>query len=157
MNNSSPFFMKISLILFFAFQVCTVNSQLSILDPIVDNWHANATNTNFDAYFDIMTPNFVFLGTAPGERWTKSEFAVFCKPHFDKGSAWSFTASNRNWVFSKDKKTAWFDEDLATWMEGCRGSGIMVKVRGEWKLAYYNLTVLIENEKIQEFIKLRVE
>jgi hypothetical protein len=32
---------------------------------------------------------------------------------------------------------------------------VLVKDGKNWKLAYYNLTVLIENEKIQEFIKLR--
>ncbi len=53
------------------------------------------------------------------------------------------------------KNIAWFDEDLDTWMKGCRGSGILEKQKGEWKLVYYNLTVLIENEKIKEFIKLR--
>ena len=58
-------------------------------------------------------------------------------------------------MFSKNKKIAWFDEDLETWMEGCRGSGIVIKKKGEWKIVYYNLTVLIENEKIKEFIELR--
>lgn len=125
------------------------------LDNIVDQWHLDATNTNFDAYFDVLADNFIFLGTAPGERWRKEDFAAFCKPYFDKGTAWDFLPSNRKWVVSKDKKTAWFDEDLDTWMEGCRGSGIMVKEKGEWKIAYYNLTVLIENEKIKEFIDLR--
>jgi hypothetical protein len=28
-------------------------------------------------------------------------------------------------------------------------------VNGDWKISYYNLTVLIENEKIEQFIKLR--
>jgi len=147
--------MKLLLLFVVVLQFNGSYSQTSILNPIIDEWHANAANTNFDAYFDITTANFVFLGTAPGERWTKTEFEAFCKPYFDKGSAWKFIPSNRNWVFSKDKKTAWFDEDLATWMQGCRGSGIMVKERGKWKLAYYNLTVLIENEKITEFIELR--
>jgi hypothetical protein len=50
---------------------------------------------------------------------------------------------------------AYFDEDLQTWMEGCRGSGICVLENGQWKIAYYNLTVLIENDKIKPFIKLR--
>lgn len=125
------------------------------LDKIVDQWHFDATNTNFDSYFEVLTDNFIFLGTAPSERWVKEDFAAFCKPYFDKGTAWDFLPSNRKWVISKDKKTAWFDEDLDTWMEGCRGSGIMVKEKGEWKIAYYNLTVLIENEKIKEFIELR--
>ena len=56
---------------------------------------------------------------------------------------------------SADLKTAWFDEDLDTWMGGCRGSGICVLEADKWKIAYYNLTVLIENEKIEQFIKLR--
>jgi hypothetical protein len=60
-------------------------------------------------------------------------------------------------MYSENKKMAWFDEDLDTWMRGCRGSGIMVNKKGEWKLVYYNLTVLIENEKVQSFIKLRDE
>lgn len=138
-------------LLFFTFS----SKAQTELDKIVDQWHLDATNTNFDNYFDVLTENFIFLGTAPGERWTKKDFAAFCKPYFDKGTAWDFLPSNRKWVFSKDKKMAWFDEDLDTWMEGCRGSGIMIKEKGEWKIAYYNLTVLIENEKIKEFIELR--
>lgn len=148
----SKFLIFVTLLLF----TFTSKAQTE-LDKIVDQWHLDATNTNFDGYFEVLTDNFIFLGTAPSERWTKEDFAAFCKPYFDKGTAWDFLPSNRKWVISKDKKTAWFDEDLDTWMEGCRGSGIMVKEKGEWKIAYYNLTVLIENEKIKEFIELRRE
>tara|TARA_R110002072_G_C7976148_1_gene535471 strand:- start:8034 stop:8498 length:465 start_codon:yes stop_codon:yes gene_type:complete len=125
------------------------------LDKIVNSWHLAASEADYDAYFGAMDPSFIFLGTAPGERWTKTEFSSFSKPYFDKGKAWDFKASKRNWQFSKNKKIAWFDEDLETWMEGCRGSGILVRKKGKWKLVYYNLTVLIENEKMQEFIELR--
>lgn len=125
------------------------------LDEFINNWHLAATNADYNAYFDAMDESFIFLGTAPGERWNKDEFSSFSKPYFDKGRAWDFEASNRNWMFSEDGKMAWFDEDLDTWMRGCRGSGILMKKNGAWKLVYYNLTVLIENEKIQEFIQLR--
>ncbi len=125
------------------------------LDLMVDKWHQSASQTNFDAYFNFMRDDFVFLGTAPGERWNKEQFATFSKPYFDKGKAWDFKASNRNWQFSKNGKIAWFDEDLDTWMMGCRGSGILIKHKRKWKIAYYNLTVLIENEKMTEFIELR--
>lgn len=127
------------------------------LNLLVDSWHKSASEANFDEYFGLMSEEFVFLGTAPGERWLKSEFATFSKPYFDKGSAWDFKPSNRNWMFSKNRKIAWFDEDLDTWMEGCRGSGILIWKRGQWHIVYYNLTVLIENEKIQSFIALRKE
>lgn len=145
------------LFLFLAF-ACTAQSpqkDVHSLDQLIDNWHLAATQANFETYFALTSSNFVFLGTAPGERWTKAEFMSFCKPYFDKGKAWDFKPSNRNWQFAADGKVAYFDEDLATWMEGCRGSGICVLENGEWKIAYYNLTVLIENEKIKSFIKLR--
>lgn len=129
--------------------------EVMSLNAIINQWHIDAANSNFDSYFSITTENFFFLGTAPGERWDKNQFKDFSKPYFDKGKAWDFKPIERSWVFSEDKKTAWFDEELETWMKTCRGSGILVKSKGKWKLAYYNLTVLIENEKIQEFIKLR--
>ncbi len=124
-------------------------------DTVVDKWHFSAANADFKSYFDLTSEEFVFLGTAPGERWTRSEFEKFSKPYFDKGQAWDFKPSKRNWMFSENGKIAWFDEDLDTWMRGCRGSGILVKKRGEWKIVYYNLTVLVENEKMREFIELR--
>lgn len=139
----------------FFFLLINLNSFGQNLDTLLNQWHRAAREANFENYFGAMDESFVFLGTAPGERWTKEEFAKFSKPYFDKGKAWDFTPSNRNWAFSKNKKIAWFDEDLSTWMEDCRGSGIFIKKKGKWKLVYYNLTVLIENEKIKQFIELR--
>lgn len=125
------------------------------LNSIVEKWHLDASKPNFTSYFEVTTDNFVFLGTAPGERWDKNQFKQFAKPYFDAGKAWDFKSTNRRWIFSDNHKIAWFDEDLITWMNTCRGSGIMVREGKKWKLAYYNLTVLIENEKMPEFLKLR--
>lgn len=140
------------LTLFFA-----MNVRSQELDKLIDTWHKSAANANYDAFFSLMDESFIYLGTAPGERWDKTTFSDFAKPFFDRGKAWDFKPSNRVWMYSDNKKMAWFDEDLDTWMRGCRGSGIMVKKKGEWKLVYYNLTVLIENEKVQSFIQLRDE
>ncbi len=125
------------------------------LNSLMDTWHKNATLAKFDEYFAATTENFVFYGTAPAEKWDKEAFKTFCKPYFDSTTTWRFIPSNRVWYYSKDGKTAWFDEDLQTWMLDCRGSGVCEKTKQGWKLAYYNLSVVIENEKIQEFIKLR--
>ena len=119
------------------------------------NAQMSVPEANFDAYFNAMSNKSIFIGTDASENWNIEAFKNFSKPHFDKGKAWDFKVIDRTWVFSKNKNIAWFDENLGTWMKDCRGSGIMVKEKGKWKLAYYNLTVLIENEKIQEFISLR--
>lgn len=142
-------------LLLFSFTESDPTGEKEKLDAILNDWHLAATNADFESYFGLMNDKFIFLGTAPDERWSKAQFSEFCKPYFDKGKAWDFKVIDRSWVFSKNKKMAWFDENLDTWMEDCRGSGIMVFEHGEWKIAYYNLTVLIENEKIQEFIELR--
>lgn len=147
--------MKIKILFLFIIIKTSVSFGQSELDKLVDAWHLAASNASFDSYFEVVTDDFVFLGTAPGERWTKDQFAAFSKPYFDKGKAWDFKASNRKWIYSSNGKTAWFDEDLDTWMRGCRGSGVLVKKKGKWKIAYYNLTVLIENEKMKSFIELR--
>ncbi|MBL1280180.1 MAG: nuclear transport factor 2 family protein [Fluviicola sp.] len=144
-----------ALFIFVSFSFVKSDGRIDELNQLMTSWHQAASDADFDAYFGAMDESFIFLGTAPGERWAKSEFASFSKPYFEKGKAWDFKASNRNWQFSKNKKMAWFDEDLETWMQGCRGSGILVRKKGQWKLVYYNLTVLIENEKIKEFIELR--
>lgn len=125
------------------------------LDEVLNSWHKAAAEANLEAYFSEVTDDFVFLGTDPSERWDKETFRAFCKPYFETGKGWDFKSTARNWVFSKNGKIAWFDEKLDTWMEECRGSGVMVREGKKWKLAYYNLTVLIENEKIKSFIELR--
>ena len=147
--------MKIKILFLLIIIKTSVSFGQSEMDMLVDAWHLAASNASFDSYFEVVTDDFVFLGTAPGERWTKDQFAAFSKPYFDKGKAWDFKASNRKWNYSSNGKIAWFDEDLDTWMRGCRGSGVLVKKKGKWKIAYYNLTVLIENEKMKSFIELK--
>ena len=149
--------MRVFIFIFLSINAHFFSAQEDVkkLDQLIHDWHKAASEAKFDTYFNCLTDDFIFLGTAPDERWTKKEFQEFSKPFFDRGKAWDFKASNRIWNFSKDGKTAWFDEDLATWMQGCRGSGVCIKIKGLWSISYYNLTVLIENEKIKEFIELR--
>jgi len=125
------------------------------LDNLMDKWHRDVAEFKFDDYFGFMDDRFIFLGTAPEERWTKEQFAEFCKPYFEKKSTWDFKSNWRNWYFSEDGKTAWFEESLKTHMEECRASGVLMKIDDKWKIVHYNLTVVIENEKMDKFIKLR--
>jgi len=131
-----------------------VISKLEV-DNLLNTWHKDVINFNLESYFGLMDNDFIFLGTDPKERWSKDEFYGFCKPYFEKKSTWSFKPLWRNIYFSEDGKTAWFEEQLKTWMEECRGSGVLVLKNNQWKLIHYNLTVLIENEKVKSFIELR--
>lgn len=128
-----------------------------VLDSLLNSWHSAAAIANFEEYFNLMHSDFIFLGTDPNERWDKELFAGFCRPYFEQGKGWDFKKISRNILVSSDKTWAWFDEHIDTWMKDCRGSGVFVKTPDGWKLIQYNLTVLIENEKINEFIELRTK
>jgi hypothetical protein len=46
-----------------------------------------------------------------------------------------------------DGDTRWFDEILLNKKLGhCRGTGVVQRINGEWKLAHYSLTLLIPND-----------
>ena len=42
----------------------------------LDAWHAAAARADEEAYFAYFTPDGVFLGTDPAERWPRDEFAM---------------------------------------------------------------------------------
>ena len=58
------------------------NSQIEQLNLLIDTWHKSATEANYSKYTEVMSEKFVFLGTAPGERWNKTTFLYFCKHYF---------------------------------------------------------------------------
>jgi hypothetical protein len=102
-----------------------------------------------------MTKDAIFIGTDATENWNKKAFKAFAKPYFDKGKAWNFTALERHIYFSNDKKTAWFDELLNTQMKICRGSGVLVLLKGQWKIKHYVLSMTIPNDNTDAVIKIK--
>jgi hypothetical protein len=121
----------------------------------LDAWHKAAAEANFNSYFDAMTKDAIFIGTDATENWNKKAFKAFAKPYFDKGKAWNFTALERHIYFSNDKKTAWFDELLNTQMKICRGSGVLVLLKGQWKIKHYVLSMTIPNDNTDAVIKIK--
>lgn len=134
-----------------------VTAQKTEINTVVDAWHKAAADANFDAYFGLMTKDGVFIGTDATENWQNKDFRAFAKPYFDKGKAWSFTALERNIYIDKSKKIAWFDELLDTQMEICRGSGVLKKVKGKWKIAHYVLSIAIPNDDVDKVVSLKKE
>jgi ketosteroid isomerase-like protein len=125
------------------------------INTMLDNWHKAAADVQFDNYFSYITDDAIYIGTDATENWNKKQFQAFAKPYFDKGSAWSFTALERNIYFSKDGKMAWFDELLNTQMKICRGSGVLVKVKNTWKIKHYVLSMTVPNDNSDEVTKIK--
>ncbi|MEQ8419189.1 MAG: nuclear transport factor 2 family protein [Arenibacter algicola] len=104
-----------------------------------------------------MTSDAVFIGTDASENWQVEEFKAYAKPHFDKGKAWNFKAVERQIYVNDEGDYAWFDELLDTQMKLCRGSGVLKKESGDWKIAHYVLSLVIPNENVSEVILIKQE
>lgn len=119
----------------------------------LDDFHKAAANADFDGYFDLFSKDGVFIGTDASERWTVDTFKEFVKPYFSQGKGWTYVPRDRTIVVHGD--VAWFDELLDNEAYGeCRGSGVLVKENGAWKIAQYNLHFPIPNDLAKEITKM---
>ena len=126
----------------------------------LDAFHLAASKADFNGYFALFAPDGVFLGTDATERWTVDEFKAFAKPIFDQGQGWTYTAieGKRFIVIADDGKTAWFDELLDNSKYGtCRGSGVLRRSGDDWRIAQYNLSFMIPNDKAKAVVALLKE
>ena len=131
------------------------NVQKKNISKVLDDLNTFAATADYKNYFDLYAEESTFIGTDATEIWNKKEFMVWAKPFFDKGKAWNFTSLKRNITFSKDGTYAWFDEILDTQMKICRGSGVLEKIGGKWKIRQYVLSTTVPNEVIDEVVKIK--
>lgn len=134
-----------------------ITREKEAVNLFLDEWHAAAAKADYKGYFDKIANDGRYVGTDANENWDKKAFEAFAKPYFNRGKAWDFKAVERNIYFSKDGKTAWFDELLDTWMKACRGSGVLEKQGKEWKIKHYVLSMTVPNEVTKEVLPLKAK
>ncbi|GAA4308837.1 nuclear transport factor 2 family protein [Pontixanthobacter gangjinensis] len=125
------------------------------INKTIGKWHKAAAEANFENYFGLMTEDAVFIGTDATENWTLPEFRKFSRPYFESGKAWTFRTLDRNLYVHENLRVAWFDELLDTHMGICRGSGVLMKENGIWKIHHYVLSITIPNENVKEITKIK--
>ena len=126
---------------------------------MLDDFHDAAARADETRYFAHFTDDAVFLGTDATERWTRDQFLAYAHPRFASGTAWAFKATDRHIDVASSGSVAWFDETLETQRLGpARGTGVVVKQNGEWRVAQYSLSITIPNERfagVKELLEVR--
>ncbi|REC46432.1 nuclear transport factor 2 family protein [Chryseobacterium pennipullorum] len=146
------------ILLLFGFSLLSAQSkgqfekEKSEISSMLDAFNVAAAKADYNTYFNYFAEESTFIGTDATEIWNKKEFMVWAKPHFDKKKTWNFTALKRNIHFSKDGKLAWFDELLDTQMKICRGSGVVEKINGSWKIRQYVLSMTVPNDVVDKVV-----
>ncbi|MBN8646275.1 MAG: nuclear transport factor 2 family protein, partial [Planctomycetes bacterium] len=121
------------------------------IGAVLDDFHDAASKADESRYFAHFAPEGVFLGTDATERWTVPQFRAYAKPHFDNGKGWTYRSTARVIticpVNTPGAEVAWFDELLANDRLGVtRGSGVLRRIDGVWRIAQYNLSIPIPND-----------
>lgn len=127
--------------------------QETKVDRFIDQWHKDAWNADSEAYFGKMDEDCIFIGTDPGEVWTKQEFFNWSASYFNSGMVWKFKGKNRHIYFNNDYTIAWFDEEVHSSAGIWRGSGVLSKESGEWKFQQYVLSMTVPNDLMDKLIK----
>ncbi|MHA3789575.1 nuclear transport factor 2 family protein [Flavobacterium hauense] len=131
--------------------------ETKAITTLLNDWHVAAAKGDYNGYFGKIAEDGIYIGTDATENWNKKAFEAFSKPYFDKGKAWDFKPLERHIYFSKDGKTAWFDELLDTWMKVCQGSGVLEKQGKEWKIKHYVLSMTVPNDAADAVIPIKAK
>ena len=125
------------------------------ISKLLDRFHLAASKADGKTYFDLFALDAVFIGTDDLERWTLAEFKKFAEPHFLQGKGWTYVAVTRHISLAADGAVAWFDEQLDNAILGrTRGSGVLVKIKDDWKVAQYVLSIPIPNDLAKQVVSL---
>ena len=126
------------------------------IGDVLDDFHAAAAAADKDRYLGHMTDEGVFMGTDEWERWPKNpEFSEYVAGRFQNGTGWTYESVEREIMMAESDNVAWFDEVVYSEANGrFRGTGVVVKEDGEWKIAHYAMSFLIFNENWQDVIEL---
>lgn len=131
----------------------TTDQAKNAVGAQLDAFHQAAAEADFDAYFNILSNDGVFIGTDATERWSADEFKKFVRPYFSQGKGWTYVPRDRTIVLHNE--VAWFDELLDSEAYGeCRGSGVLVREDGQWKIAQYNLHFPVPNDLAKSITKM---
>jgi hypothetical protein len=138
------------LLILLALAAATASAQSTApIDSTLNQLHQSASNADGKTYFDLFTSDAIYIGTDAGERWTLEQFRNFAMPYFSKGKGWTYVPRERHITVADIPCgcLAWFDELLDSESYGTsRGTGVLMKQNGRWKIAQYALTFPIPND-----------
>jgi len=132
------------------------NDGRDAIAAVLDDFHDAAAHGDKERYLGHMTDEAVFLGTDEWERWPKHpDFVAYVYARFKDGSGWDYRSVERNIAIAPSGEIAWFDEVVFSGSSGrFRGTGVLQRTDGEWKIAHYALSFLIFNENWDEVVAL---
>ena len=130
--------------------------EAAAVGNVIDDFHDAAAHGDKERYFSHLTENAVFMGTDEWERWPKHpDFSDYVDGRFKDGAGWTYRSVERTIQFNDRSDVAWFDEVVFSEKHGrFRGTGVLSKQDGKWRIEHYAMSFLILNENWEEVAEL---
>lgn len=131
-------------------------AELAAISEVIDNFHDAAAHGDNERYLNQLTDDAVFMGTDEWERWPKHpDFTDYVGSRFSDGNGWNYRSVERTISIAESSDIAWFDEVIFSEPNGrFRGTGVLSRQDGKWKIAHYAMSFLIFNENWDDVIEL---
>lgn len=131
-------------------------SERIVIGAVIDDFHDAAKHGDKERYLGHMAENGVFMGTDEWERWPKiPDFTDYVNMRFKDGRGWDYRSVDRKIQVADSTDIAWFDEVTYSETSGrFRGTGVLVREEGTWKIAHYAMSFLVLNENWNDVIEL---
>ncbi|WOJ97176.1 nuclear transport factor 2 family protein [Congregibacter brevis] len=128
------------------------------INGLLDDFHQAAADADKERYLGYFSADGVFMGTDDWERWPLPEFTVYVGERFSGGTGWTYVSEERFITLGPTEASAWFDEIMVSKRWGrFRGTGVLLKENGVWKIAHYSLTALVPNERFADVAEVATE
>jgi ketosteroid isomerase-like protein len=133
-----------------------LDAERLAVGTVIDDFHDAAKHGDKTRYLGHMTDDAVFMGTDEWERWPKHpEFSKYVDGRFKDGSGWNYRSVERVIRVADSADMAWFDEVVFSETNGrFRGTGVVTREDGEWKIAHYAMSFLVFNENWGDVVEL---
>ena len=143
-------------VLFIGGIAAAAHHEEAAIGAVLDDFHDAAAHGDKARYLGHMTDDAVFMGTDEWERWPKHpDFVDYVDGRFKDGSGWRYRSVERELSVADSGDVAWFDEVVYSETNGrFRGTGVLVKQDGTWKIAHYAMSFLVFNENWQDVVEL---
>ncbi len=122
------------------------------------DFHLARPESDGERFFDYFTPEAVVLLTDRSERLTMARLRAFLGLYQAQGhQSPTLTPVERHVHLSPEKNMAWLEERIEEQHLGqMRATGVLRRVDGTWKIAHFNLVILVPPE-LAEYLAGRIE
>lgn len=126
-------------------------------EALLRDVHRARGEPDFDRYFDHFAPAAIVFGTDRSERLNLGRWRARIGPYFEWTKGVTSIPLDQRVYPAPSGDMAWFEELIENEHLGrMRGTGVLKKVEGRWKLLHYNQVVLIPKAMAEDVAR-RIE